>query len=333
MPQYNDIMQQKTNSPDLDKIDRYILFALDLEARQSAAEIARALSVSKETINHRIARLEKQGIISNYSVVVNIAKLGLTPFGVFSRLECISDSQKATLVSALEMEQSVYSVALLGGNYDLFFAIQANSIIEFDRILTRVSNDFSEHFGKVDISIRIEVSHLRRGYLVKRNAKADAPYFGRQLEQETLDDLELRILQNLARNARCAVTELSRSLGVPRSTVQARIKSLEKRKIIQSYISSIHPERYGYQIFKLLIHVDRKTVELRDQLFLYCNNHPNVTFFVQSVGKWDFELTCEVGNPIELQGILSHLRASFPKKFADIETVIIFDNMVKYSFF
>ena len=326
-------MQQKIDETSLDKIDRYILFALDLDARQSAAEIGRALSVSKETINHRIARLEKQEIISRYSVVVNIAKLGLTPFGVFSRLESISDSQRKALVSALQREQSVYSVALLGGNYDLFFAIQADNVIEFDQILTRISNDFSEHFGKIDISIRIEVSHLRRGYLVKRNAKADAPYFGRRLERETLDDLELRILKYMARNARCSVTELSESLKVPRSTAQVRIKSLEKRKIIQSYIAAIHPERYGYQIFKLLIHVDRKTVELRDQLFLYCNNHPNVTFFVQSVGKWNFEITCEVRDPIELQAILSHLRSEFPKQFADIETVMIFDNMVKYSFF
>ena len=326
-------MQQKIDETSLDKIDRYILFALDLDARQSAAEIGRALSVSKETINHRIARLEKQEIISRYSVVVNIAKLGLTPFGVFSRLESISDLQRKALVSALQREQSVYSVALLGGNYDLFFAIQADNVIEFDQILTRISNDFSEHFGKIDISIRIEVSHLRRGYLVKRNAKADAPYFGRRLERETLDDLELRILKYMARNARCSVTELSESLKVPRSTAQVRIKSLEKRKIIQSYIAAIHPERYGYQIFKLLIHVDRKTVELRDQLFLYCNNHPNVTFFVQSVGKWNFEITCEVRDPIELQAILSHLRSEFPKQFADIETVMIFDNMVKYSFF
>lgn len=318
---------------DLDKIDRHILFSLDLDARQTAAEIGRAISVSKETINHRITRLEKQGIISSYSTVVNIAKLGLIPFGVFSRLESISDSQRQHLISSLAKEASVYSVALLGGNYDLFFAIQVRSVIEFDRILTRLSNEFSEHFGKIDISIRIEVSHLRRGYLVKRGAKTIAPYFGRHFEQEKLDELEIRILRSLASNARSTVTGLSEQLGVPRTTVQARMRGLEKRKIIQSYIAAIHPEHYGYQIYKLLIHVDRKTDELRDQLFHYCNSHPNFTFFVQSVGKWNFEMTCEVRDPAELQGIVAHLRASFPKTFTDIETVIIFDNMVKYSFF
>lgn len=44
-------------------------------------------------------------------------------------------------------------------------------------------------------------------------------------------------------------------------------------------------------------------------------------------------MTCEVRDHQELQNILADVRGTFPRKFADIETVMIFDNMVKYRFF
>lgn len=56
-----------------------------------------------------------------------------------------------------------------------------------------------------------------------------------KLTDTGLDDLDRRILQLLAANARMPLTDLARALGVARSTAQARLDRLEYRGHIRGY--------------------------------------------------------------------------------------------------
>lgn len=51
----------------------------------------------------------------------------------------------------------------------------------------------------------------------------------------TLDKLDRLLLARLRENARAPVSELARSLGVSRTTVQSRIKRLERERVITGY--------------------------------------------------------------------------------------------------
>ncbi len=61
---------------DMDEIDLRILEQLQENSRESLGKIAKDLKVSKATISRRIARLEADGFISRYTVVLNNAKMG-----------------------------------------------------------------------------------------------------------------------------------------------------------------------------------------------------------------------------------------------------------------
>ena len=50
-----------------------------------------------------------------------------------------------------------------------------------------------------------------------------------------LDDYEKRILSALQKDARASVSELSRVLGLSRSTVQSKIDRLESKQVIKGY--------------------------------------------------------------------------------------------------
>ena len=59
----------------LDLLDRKILYQLDLNARQSNAQIARKVKTSKEVVNYRLKRLEKENYILGYHTRINFWKL------------------------------------------------------------------------------------------------------------------------------------------------------------------------------------------------------------------------------------------------------------------
>lgn len=60
----------------LDDIDRKILEELTKNGRQSMRELANKLGVSAGTVAKHVKKLERSGIITGYTVVINHEKLG-----------------------------------------------------------------------------------------------------------------------------------------------------------------------------------------------------------------------------------------------------------------
>ena len=55
-------------------------------------------------------------------------------------------------------------------------------------------------------------------------------------------ELDSRLIQLLTQNARLSNSELSRRLGVSRSTIQSRIERLEQTGVIQGYTLKLNPK-------------------------------------------------------------------------------------------
>jgi Lrp/AsnC family transcriptional regulator, leucine-responsive regulatory protein len=62
---------------DLDKIDRAILSALQLEGRMSNARLAETVGLSETPCARRLKRLESEGYIEHYRAMLSRAALGL----------------------------------------------------------------------------------------------------------------------------------------------------------------------------------------------------------------------------------------------------------------
>jgi Lrp/AsnC family leucine-responsive transcriptional regulator len=64
-------------------------------------------------------------------------------------------------------------------------------------------------------------------------------------DNETLDRTDRRILEELSRDGRISVAELSRRVNLSKTPCQARIKRLEARGYILGYRAVIDPKRIG----------------------------------------------------------------------------------------
>ena len=61
---------------DLDKKDRLILEALQLDARQSLAALGKRIGLSQPAISERVKKLEEAGVIEGYAAKVNLKAVG-----------------------------------------------------------------------------------------------------------------------------------------------------------------------------------------------------------------------------------------------------------------
>jgi DNA-binding Lrp family transcriptional regulator len=115
--------------PKLDRVDRKILEALQLDARLSSAELADLVALTPSPIWRRIKRLEQEGVISAYQARLDARQLGYEVMAfVFISLD------KAQTQYVTEFEQAVLGVPQIlachrvSGRYDHQLTVVAEDL-------------------------------------------------------------------------------------------------------------------------------------------------------------------------------------------------------------
>jgi DNA-binding Lrp family transcriptional regulator len=118
--------------------DRQLLVLLGENARMPVATLARRLELSRTTVQARIERLEREGVIAGYSVRLSDAYLSsLIRAHVLITIAPKALPAVAAELGAIGAITSLYSV---NGPYDLIAVIAASSIADLDRLIDRIGN-------------------------------------------------------------------------------------------------------------------------------------------------------------------------------------------------
>ncbi|MEX0606268.1 MAG: Lrp/AsnC family transcriptional regulator [Marinobacter sp.] len=118
--------------------DQKLLMLLRQDARMSVSDLARAMDMSRSTVQNRIARLEAAGVIRGYAVEVG----GEYTANQVEAHVSIKVHQKLTTRTNLALEQigqvaQLYSVS---GEYDLIAIVQAQSLESLSAVLDEIGN-------------------------------------------------------------------------------------------------------------------------------------------------------------------------------------------------
>lgn len=318
---------------ELDAKDRKLLYAIDLNARIGTTLLGKNINLSQEGTFYRLKNLENKSIISGYISLINFSKIGYTGYAVYARFQNVTPEQKNTIIQELKQEKHIYWIAEFGGKFDMAFAIMAKNIIHFNEIFTGISAKYNNTLKDHTISIRVELTQFPRKYLIDNIGIKKQPYFGRNIELEKLDKIDHDILKTIAENARMPALEIAKNINKPFSTVNSRLKQLEKHEIIQGYSAKIHCQEFGYQSYQLFLNTHDLTLDKKRKLYSYCSLHKNIIFYIETVGKWNFEVIYEIENQKEMQNSIIELRTNFSDIITDVESIIIFNHYIKYNHF
>jgi DNA-binding Lrp family transcriptional regulator len=120
----------------LDALDEGLIAALRENARVPAALLARRLSASRTTVQARIDRLERLGVIERYTAVTSEAfEKGLIRAQVAAT---ITPKQSAAVESALRRMPQVRRLHSVSGPFDMIAEIAAPTIGELDAAIDRI---------------------------------------------------------------------------------------------------------------------------------------------------------------------------------------------------
>lgn len=119
-----------------DDLDQRLLDLLALNARESTADLARRLGVARTTVVARLARLERDGVISGYTVRLrhDLAQQGLSAFVGIT----VQPRAGADVVQLLQRLPEVRQLDSVSGQFDYVALLRAESAERLDALLDRI---------------------------------------------------------------------------------------------------------------------------------------------------------------------------------------------------
>ncbi|OQM76999.1 Lrp/AsnC family transcriptional regulator [Manganibacter manganicus] len=120
----------------MDNLDERLVTLLRHDARRSISDLAMDLGVSRATVRGRIQRLEQQGEIIGYTVILRADAFGQSVRGIM--MIDVEGHAADRVVRALGGFSEVSAVHTTNGRWDLVVELSTTTLTELDAVLRRI---------------------------------------------------------------------------------------------------------------------------------------------------------------------------------------------------
>ncbi|MCF7872509.1 Lrp/AsnC family transcriptional regulator [Candidatus Woesearchaeota archaeon] len=132
---------------EIDKKDNQILNIIHLDARASIKEISEKINLAPISVENRLKKLIKQGVIKSMYPLFNIGQLGYQWYKVLFQVKNIN---KIQFLEYLKQHDNVLWYMKLIGKWNYQFSVFAKGNAEFHKILDDIRNTFSDNIISYD---------------------------------------------------------------------------------------------------------------------------------------------------------------------------------------
>ncbi len=120
----------------MDDLDEHLLGRLRENARAPVAELARALGLSRTTVQSRLQRLERTGVIAGYAVRLSEAREAAL-IHAFVMLT-VEPKAAAAVTTSLRRMPGVRKLQSVSGPFDMIAAVEAADVGAMDALIDEI---------------------------------------------------------------------------------------------------------------------------------------------------------------------------------------------------
>lgn len=309
----------------LDKIDKKIIYELDLNARIPETILAKKIKKSRETIRYRIKQLEKKGIITGYSLYTNPTKIGYQPYKIYLKLSGKKE-RRDELIKYIKNLKNLFWLGVADGSWDIGITTYEKKHSEYFNKINSLIEEFKDIIIKKDFGIVIDIHVYPKKFFT--NGIIEPKILFGKLEFNKIDELDIKILNILNKNSKEKFLSIANQLNVSIDIIRSRIKKMEKEGLILQYRVNIDYNKLGYEFFKAFLYFKHYSKENEMRLYEFCRTNSNVLNYVKQIMPWDAEIEVMAHNYMEFYKIINELRDIFPEDLINIETALMNEDYV-----
>lgn len=313
----------------LDVKDKKILVLLSENSRMPISEIAKKVQLSRDTVNYRIKRMQKLGIILKFFPEIDFKKLGYSLYHVFLLVDEKDKQRQKELIDALINHPNTLSVMEYSDRWDLEWNLLAKEITEFDSIVTEIFAQFSDIIMERSklLVINTYYSILLPYHFYKEFGTKKIPDKIEQIDYR-LNKNDLEIMRVLGNNSRLSTYEISKQVNLSADAIGLRIKKLIKSGIIKklNILPNFSLLGCSWYTFALRMKTLDKADELKFKTFV--EDHPNIIKAVKTLGRWDLLVYITADNPKEFHKTIKQIKNEFSKIIVNYATYVAYKEHV-----
>ena len=308
-----------------------ILAAAELRPHAPTALLRKETGLREHAIRYALQRLRERRIATPIPFV-NLHLLGYNIFNIFFSVGAQRRATKEAMLRSFSQAEEVVWIGEFGGEYQFGIAVCTRSVGSVLQLLTAIAGKYQNVFFEKAVSLQYSATAFPRKYLSSKRFSVRPLQSRVSDERREIDELDHRLLTTLATVGDVSNRQLAQKLGIPASTVDLRVRKLIDHHIIGGHLLAIDCTRFGMQGFKLLIYAKGLNPELAAALMKYATTHPNVTYLIECLGSWDFELGVEVERTEEVTAIIQEIYEQFGAVINTVKLLTKFKE-IKYRWY
>jgi len=297
----------------IDLKDRKILYQLDLNCRQSNTQIGKKVGLKKDVIAYRINRMKKEGIIKNFFTVIDAFKLGYSVYRFYLKFQDIPINIKNEIINYFVKYKNSWSVYSMSGPFDFGTVLWIKNIYEFYQVYDELLDKYGKYISQKIVSIYVQADEYEKSYLLINDYKElDRKKFtiiadGKLVE---IDEIDYKILDLLALNARRPLIEIAEKLKISSQTIKYRIDNLLKSGVIKGFRINLDISKLDLQYFDLRLNLSEHSH--RKHIVDYLKKIPYFKCLNTTIGYIDLETEFHIKDMESVIKILEELSVKFP---------------------
>jgi len=311
----------------LDLTDRKILYELDLDSRISFKQLGKKLNIAKETASFRVKRLVKKGYIKNFITTINTSKLNRFYYKLFYKFHKTTSKTDKEIIEFVRNYKSTAYFASLEGRYDITFLILAKDMQDLYQFLVPFREKFGDYILEQEILTMPSVHRFNFRFF-HQGGKLLHTKYPEKLVEPKIDEIDYKIIKNLAQNSRVNLIELAKITNTETNVVKYRINKLKKAKILGTHVLDVNFEKFDMQ--QIQICYSLRNHNAINKLISHVATNPKSTFATVTLGKYDLAVEFVVENMKELRTILNNIKEEFSEDINDHDVFIMEEHSINW---
>jgi len=307
----------------MDKKTTHILKELDINSRQSISQIAKKVSLKKETVNYIIKKLERQEIIRGYFPVINYFKQGSNLFKLLVRYEDLGEKGEKELIDWLLKKQEVVWIGKTEGRWDLIITLRKEEIAKMYDLLESFNKKFSKNIKEKQLLLSYEFKWFNEKYLFDDKKDYYDITILQKHKKEKIDEIDEKIISILEGNARTPIIEISKKVKLTAQAVAKRIKILLKKGIIAGFKLRVGLSNLNKGYHHLFVSL--RDFSKLNEIIEYYKTSKDCVFIMKYYGSYDFHLELVSNSQNHFREIIKDFREKFGSYVADYSQLTIFE--------
>ncbi len=314
-----------TKSIELSEKDKRILLALETNARQSAAQIAKTASVSKEVVNYRIKKYLASNIITKFFIIPNFEKMGFTTYRIYLQFLATTPQIEEEIISYVRDFMPCQWIGMCDGRWDVIARIAARDILEFNNFMGSFREKYGKYIRQQEVTVQLQHTWWPSTFGLTKEPleKKPAHEIPKLMKTVSCDEKDLLIISELMDDARISTVAIAGKVGLSPDAVNYRIKKLIRQGAITQIKSYFNREKLGYQHNQIFVRFFQEPKGI-EKFISFLNNFPSCFFISSMVGAWDMQFGIDARNSTEFHELFGKIKETFPHVIRDYESLIVY---------